>query len=126
LCRVPLQRVRPAHNRLRFVRESLDRQTREVANVGDGAYEIVAQIRYENYADQVLALIKAGVDGYALTFYPDFDNYPAVSNVCEMVEPTEIPELPFEKDAPSILEWAIEIRLRRMDGSAFQGVFEAE
>ena len=121
--RVPLQKVRPAHNRLRFRRESQDRQTRVVTNVGDGAYEIVAQIRYEDLADSVLALLKAGCDGYTLTYYPDYDNYPAVSNDCELIEPTDLSEIPFEKDAPAILEWSIQIRLRRMDGDPFDGIF---
>jgi len=121
--RVPLQKVRPAHNRLRFVRESLDRQTRVVTNVGAGAYEIVAMIRYEDIAADVIALLKAGMDGYTLNYYPDVDNSPATYNACQLIEPTSMDEIPFEKDAPGILEWGIQIRLRRMDGNAFSGIF---
>lgn len=83
---VPLRRVQPAYSRSVYVSESLDRTVLETVTVGNGAYELVGQVIFDNNPQQLLELLKAGDSGRTLTYYPDLRD-PNVNYPCRLIGP---------------------------------------
>lgn len=115
---IPLQKVIPS---VRFgmkrTRESLDLANHETWWTGT-AYEVVAQIRYDDAPQSLIDLLLAGGKGITIT-YDDGDGN-TVS--CKLVAPGEEVITPdFDEDQEAFDEHVIEIRLRKTDGSAFGG-----
>lgn len=112
---VPLQKVKPAVRLRRWVRESINFTNREVWYAGDGVYEIVAEIRYDENPQSLVELILAGLKGITITYYDGFSEHE-----CEMVAPTADEFVAGFDDHQATQDWhRVEIRLRKTDGSAF-------
>lgn len=119
----PLYRITPGSARRRYVTDSVDLTTREVLVVGNGVRELYAVVRFISNPIEVLACLEAGADGRTITYDPDTTaggaTYPFL-----LIEPGG--------DALRLLrdqsEWGavlheVAIRVRRVDGGTFDGLF---
>lgn len=125
--RVPLQGVRPAFRRRRYVVESLDYSNREIVNIigtggaVNGVHELVGTLRYEDDPLGLVEMLAFGMDGGELEYcHTDYD---VAGVLCALVEPSgDLLDVLREEDR-TFKEYALEIRLRRTDGGIFTGVF---
>lgn len=113
LLRVPLQRREPIHRKRRFVRDSLDYQTRAVTTVGNGVYELAGVVRYADNPSTLLRILIAGADGTVINYFNGIRSIP-----CMLIEPhgDEL-RLVKEEDADPDFEFTADIVLRTMDGT---------
>ena len=119
LLALPLQGQKLGTRQRVFPQDSADFTAREVVTVGVGVYELAATIAYDPSPQSLVELLRAGIRGLVLTYWPDLTaNGPGYD--CYLIEPSAVPaDLDQAKDYPVFLEAAVNIRLRRTDGSAF-------
>jgi len=119
----PLFRVTPANSATRFEAWSLDGSSKEVVKVGSGYPEIRGTIRFHPDGIELVDLLAAGADGHTLTYYPSLaagTGYP-----CLLVEPSgrTLEALRDSSARGRLGEHEVAVRLRRVDGGTFAGLF---
>lgn len=122
---LPLQAKHPARAPITTVRWSRDRKVKNVVAAGTGANDAIVKIRYQPYTVQFTNMLKALIeDDEAGTFYPDFANNPTFFDIFTVVTPEEISLPQFAADYPAIIEYDFEMRIRKMDGTAWTHLFD--
>lgn len=120
----PLRELRPISVQTRFVQWSLDKRTRDVTVIGDGVDDLAAVIRYDNQPDLLRAMLKAGINGEVLNYYPDLAGstfYPLLLIEVEGERGDEVAIRP-DRDRHMFGEYEAAVRLRRVDGLTVDGL----
>lgn len=125
LLEIPLFRVTAAETRRRFEVWSVDGTAKEVLTVGAGVPEIRGTIRLHDDAQELLDLLKAGADGYELTYYPSYNGGLGTGYPCYMVEPSgdTLSAALDSSDLGVTGRVEVSVRLRRTDGGTFDALF---
>lgn len=120
----PLREVHPIGVQTRYSRWSLDQTTRDVTVIGAGVDDLSAVIRYENQPANLRAMLKAGMNGTLLKYYPDLGSstfYPFTLVSVEGGSADEVAIKP-DRDRYGYGEYEASVRLRRTDGSGIDGL----
>ena len=112
----PLDRVQYAMAQTSYPGTSLDLSQYQVFTVGTGAYELVAQIRYDDDPQGLLDLLKFGQQGGTITYWPDLDN-DQESYACNLIEPMNV-TLELESSYPATGS-LVTLRLRQTNEGRF-------
>lgn len=115
----PLQDVTPSARVRAYAWDSEDFTEREVVTTGTGVREISARIPLHEDADELLEMLRHGVSGVVLSYFPDLgigENYP-----CVLTEPADVPTLSRDQPAPYGF-WTGTVRLRHASGGDFGGI----
>lgn len=118
----PLRLLQPSENLVGFQVDSLDRTVREYWTVGAGAYELVGTVRYAQYHQSLVDLIRAGNMGVTLTYYPNLADS-GTNYACKLVSPTVPFDLATDPDRAAFGEHTVELRLRLTNQAPFQPLF---
>lgn len=112
---VPLQEVRPViRYGGRWVRESLDLSNKEEWDTGS-VYQVVAVIRFDDQAQSLIDLLKAGAELIDLT-YDDGGGNTYTVNMIGL--PNRI-VADFDEEQKALDEHRYEVTLEKTDGTAF-------
>lgn len=122
LLSVPLRDIEPAHSQVRYASDSLDRSTREVLTIGNGAHEFIGTVRYDDHPQSLVDLIRAGANNTTVTYYPDLAD-PQTAFACKLIEPSD-PRAAVDGQRQGFGEAMVTLRLRRTDQSSFQPLYQ--
>lgn len=114
----PLRDFRAAHVLSAYRAESLDKSAVATVHVGNGAYDLIGEVRYEGHSQTLIDLIKAGSQGKTLTYYPSLDD-PDASHACILVGPLSPTELAQDAQRGALGDQSVTLRLRRTDEAPF-------
>lgn len=118
----PLRDIRAAFTRRKFIKDSLDYTVREVIVVGAGVEEMWGTIRYDNEPDKLKAMLRHGLEGVTLTYYPNL-GVPGTNYPCLLVEINngdgDEAEITPDTDLWFKGAYMATIRMRRTDGGNF-------
>lgn len=120
--RVPLQQVRAGGALWTAVARSLDKRVREVVSVGRGVEEAVGVIRYDDLAQELNDMLRAGVQGFPLCIIPDDTDMDTAVEV-DLIEPSGDWALDFDVDQQAFDEHRQVIRVARLDGGPLSSLF---
>lgn len=119
LLEAPLRENVASHTLSAYRSESLDKTNVQTFAVGNGAYELVGRVRFDNHPHSLIDLIKAGSQGKTLTYYPNLDD-PDVAYACALIAPFSPADLALDAQRGDFGEQSVELRLRKTDETAFQ------
>ncbi len=119
----PLFRIHPAETQFRRTTWSLSRRVSETLAVGSSVPEIKGAIRFHTSGLELLAMLVAGANGITLNYFPSLAG--GTSYPCRLIEPggEALNALRDSSDRGKLGEYEVPIRLRRVDGGHFDGLF---
>jgi hypothetical protein len=115
----PLRELRPIALQRRYRRWSLDYTAVDTVVIGAGVDDLLAVIRYDDQPAELRAMLKAGMNGTQLDYYPDLalaTLYPFRLVEVQGGSGDEVAILP-DRDRFAHGEYEATVRLRRMDGA---------
>lgn len=115
----PLRLLKPSENLLAFAADSLDRTVRDYWTVGAGAYELLGTVKYAQYHQSLVDLLRAGNQGLTLTYYPNLADS-GTNYACKLISPTVPFDLGLDDQRGTFGEHQVELRLRLTNQAAFQ------
>jgi hypothetical protein len=114
----------PVAVRTRFRRWSLDRTAVDTVVIGAGVEDLLTVIRFDDQPVGLRAMLKAGMDGTQLDYYPDLalaTFYPFLLVEVDGADGDEVRIRP-DRDRFMHGEWEASVRLRRVDGGTVDGL----
>lgn len=115
---VPLREPRAGHTMSVFRAESLDKTAVQTYHVGNGAYELEGEVRFDAHPQSLIDLIKAGSQGKTLTYYPNL-NDPDTAYSCTLISPVSPAGLSLDRDRGMMGDQAVTLKLRQTNETPF-------